>query len=403
MKGKAGIMSNKVMVQLFGNFQLTSEKTSLGEGTLHSNKLTKVLAFIVINRDSVLTHQRLVDTFWEDNSRNPVGALKNLMYRVRNELKALGDEQFIITLPGAYQWNPEIKVESDYEQFEKNIDKLRTVESEEEKKQLCRAVISCYRGNISAVISDEFWLLPKVIWYRSMYMDTVKKLCEILDKEKNWVELEDVCNHALTVDSLDEDINCWLIRGLQGQKKYELAMFQYEKANKLFYENMGIRRSEKLHSAFRQMASERAENVPDIQSLLEELKETEHTKGVFFCDYQIFRQIYRIEARRIERLGVAEHLLLLTVRRNSKLWEQSAADRGLMEGAEILEQAIRASLRTGDIATRYSSHQFVVLLPTCTYESSIKVASRILKNFQKNIGGRHIELDYELEELTAEI
>ena len=147
--------------------------------------------------------------------------------------------------------------------------------------------------------------------------------------------------------------------------------------------------------------AETGEHITDIGKILEEAREQDVPDGVFFCDYQIFRQIYRMEMRRVDRLGIAEFIILLTLRRNSRIWRGSNIDHGLIEGMDILEHAVRESLRVGDVASKYSPTQVIVLLPTCTYESGVKVAERIQKNFRKNIGKRKIELMYELAELSA--
>ena len=90
-------------MQLFGSFCLRYGEAIMGEEQLRSNKLTRILVYILMNRYSILTHQKLIEVFWEDDSRNPEGALKNAMYRLRNELKVLGTENFICTLPEAYR------------------------------------------------------------------------------------------------------------------------------------------------------------------------------------------------------------------------------------------------------------------------------------------------------------
>ncbi len=391
----------KIKMQLFGTFSLTDGTAFLGEEEIHSNKLTHLLVYLLLHRDSILTHRQLIEVFWEDNTRNPEGALKNLMYRLRNELKVLGDEKFICTLPGAYRWNSEIEVETDYEQFENMAAELRLTEDKDKQEQICRELIACYRGNVSAKISDETWIVPKATWYQSVYMDTVKRLCAILEQKARWQEVEMICNQVLHTDSLDEDIHCFLIKSLHGQRKFDLALAQYEKANRLFYENMGIREPERLREVFRKIMSETGEQITDIGSFLQEAKEQEIPEGVFFCDYQIFRQIYRMEMRRIDRLGIAEYVILLTLRRNSRMWQGQDLDRGLIDGMDILEHSIREALRVGDVAARYSSTQIIVLLPTCTYESGLKVAERICKKFRNNIGNRRLEIVYELAELSA--
>lgn len=392
----------KIKMQLFGSFFLTDGDSRMGEDVLRSNKLLGLLVFILLNRDVILTHQKLIETFWGDDSRNPEGALKNLMYRLRTEMKALGADTYICTSPGAYRWNPEIEVETDYEDFEYKASQLKDPSLDQEaKKQLCIDIIESYRGGVSAKIAIHSWIVPQTTWYQTIYMDTMKILYSILEEEKAWSELEIRCSQALQEDPFDEEIHCWLIRSLHLQKKYDQALLQYEKAKKSFYEDMGIRSPEKLQEAFRSIMEETGEEVIDITSLLDETREKERPKGVFFCDYQIFRQIYRIEARRIDRLGVAEHILLLTVRKKDTVLSGKTADRTLAEGMKTMEQTIRTCLRAGDVAARYSSTQFMVLLSMCTYESGVRVAERLSRSFRENIGKRNLEIVYELAEISA--
>lgn len=391
----------KIKMQLFGSFKLDNGEVVLGEESLRSNKLICLLVYLLINRDRALTQHRLIDIFWAGDMKNPEGALKNLIYRLRNELKVLGDEKFIRTLPSAYWWNPEIEIESDYERFEKTASKLKKTEDIVRKEKLCREIIMLYRGNISAKVADEFWILPRVTFYQSIYKDAVKQLCRILEKEEKWEEIELICNQALNADFLDEDIHCLLITALHGQKKYDLALFQYEKAKQLLYENIGIQVPEKLQKTFQEIMSENREKMTDIGGFLEETKELETSVGGFFCDYQIFRQIYRMEIHRMERLGISEVIVLFTIRRSSNIRRMSGVDSGLVEGMDILKHCIEESLRAGDVATKYSMTQIIVLLPTCTYETGVRVAKRIQKNFQNNIGNKKLELGYELSELSA--
>lgn len=66
-----------------------------------------------------------------------------------------------------------------------------------------------------------------------------------------------------------------------------------------------------------------------------------------------------------------------------------------------LEDALKETLRIGDVAARYSDRQFVVLLPTCTYESSVAVTKRIISNFNNKNKGKKISIKTDFEQVTA--
>ena len=321
------------------------------------------------------------------------------MYRLRTVLKEFGEEEYICTYAGAYQWNPAIAVETDYEEFTELAAQIRIQTDDRIKKQMCQQAIEAYPVKVSEKLVNETWILPRIIWFRSQYMDVIKTLCQIYENGCEWKSLENLCSSALEVDAMEEDIHCWLIRSLYRQKKYDLAMQQYEKVSRMLYDRLGIRETEKLHSVFMDMMSEGEGYAVNMKDLLEEVREPEIPKGVFFCDYQIFRQIYRVEARRLKRMCVSEYILLFTVRRKKRR-DISERDTGMAKGMEVLEELLRSSLRVGDVVSRYSLSQYIVLLPMCTYEAGSMVAERFRSVFDRGIGKLQLELQYELEEIS---
>lgn len=396
-------MNAGMRMQLFGGFCLENDKGRLDENSIHSKMLTKLLVYIIFNRDQVLSRKELMETFWDSDSKNPSGALKNLMYRLRAALKVFGDEDFVCTLPGAYQWNPDIPVRTDYEQFAELADAIYAETDAQRIKELCREAIKCFNGNVSPKLSGEAWILSKVKWYQSTYMNIVKTLGEILERECEWNELEILCSTALTYDQLDEDILCWNLKSLVGQKKYDLAMHYYEKVSKLFYGMLGIHMTDRLKRVFQEALKQRGGWEVDISQLMARLDEDRRPAGVFFCDYQAFRQIYRMEARRIERSGMPEYIVLLTVQRNGGIPGDPASDSSILEATGILKRQLCNSLRMGDVAAQYSMNQFILLLPMCSMEDCEIVMERIQKQFAKKIGQRHLELIYDMEEVEPTV
>ena len=114
--------SNKqiVKVKMFGKFSIEYKSKQLSYDDMRSEMVTKLLAYIVVNHSRVISVQELIDVLWvDDEIINPIGALKNLVYRLRNILKnKLGNEQFILSSRGTYSWNPEYEIELDIENSE---------------------------------------------------------------------------------------------------------------------------------------------------------------------------------------------------------------------------------------------------------------------------------------------
>lgn len=358
---------------MFDSFCLTDGTAVVGSEEIHKKKLIQLLAYLLVNRDSTITHQMLIDTFWGGDTKNPDVSLRNCIYQLRKILMAFGDETFIETFHGGYRWNPGIQVETDYERFEKKIHSLREQDiTLDEQHQICEEILSGSGYQITEEVADEEWILGKKQYYEAAYLSTAKLLCSIWEEKEQWENLEILCRQIMDAGHEDEEIRSWMILSLYKQKKEELDPVQ-----KADFQN--------------------GRHLKAIKNLLDE--ETE-TQGAYFCDFAVFKQLYRLEARRIERLGIAEYAVLFTLSRkgNSCKEENSSV---LADGMCLLEDVIRRNLRSSDVAARYSATQFMILLPTCSYESSVRVSERILQAFLRSCGKKRLQISYEVAEITA--
>lgn len=386
-------------MQLFGGFSLSNETISISEKSLHSNKLVRLLVYIVLHRDRSLNHQELIDTFWEDDrSKNPAGALKNLVYRLRTELKQLEEQELILTFSGAYQWNPDFMVEVDCEVFEKLAKRARSETDPVRRQALCEAAMKLYDRNVPASLAMESWMISILTYYRLLYQETAKYLAKIYAQEQEWDLLEGMCRTVLAEDNLDEDMHYWLIKSQVGKKNYEQAMGYYESAKHCFYDNLGIRESGRFDQIYDEILA-LTDNAPaHMDDVLNSVNENQTPNQAFVCEYPVFREIYRMEARRAKRTGIPEYVLLITLRKQGKD-SSDVMDSRIRTGMQILENILRSTLRIGDVTARYSSTQYVLLLSTCTYESALAVAERLQNKFRSEAGKRRLTLQFEIEEL----
>ena len=119
-------MNQVVMVHFFGKFCLESKNGCLDEETIHSKKIIKLLAFLLLNHHRMINAEELGELVWGNGgSSNPMGALKNLIYRLRNTLKQLGPEEYIVSRSGTYGWNEKIELHSDMEEFRYRAEQTR--------------------------------------------------------------------------------------------------------------------------------------------------------------------------------------------------------------------------------------------------------------------------------------
>ena len=123
-----------IHAQLFTQLELTEQDRKLSQEQIRSDMVSRLLSYLICHRNSSVTVSELTENLWpDDRSENPAGALKNLMYRLRNILKkAWGDGEFVITGRGNYRWNPEYPVLVDAEEFERLFKEAKSEQDADE-------------------------------------------------------------------------------------------------------------------------------------------------------------------------------------------------------------------------------------------------------------------------------
>lgn len=392
-------------VQMFGNFQIMNEDGILTAENIHSEMLIRLLTYMISYRNKSQTVQELIDMLWPDNeSDNPMGALKNLMYRLRNLLRRTwGDYDFIITGRGIYQWNPQIIMNIDIEAFEQRCGKISSGSSSQEQIEIGKEAVELYKGVFLPELSAEYWVISLSTYYNALYLMTVKKIAGFMEQEQRYTELEHLCRRTLRIESLDEEVHCYLLRALIAENKYQAATEHYEKTVKYFYDTLGVRPSEEIQDIYEEMQKRQHDHQSNIDVIQAELREKDLPKGAFLCEYGVFRKIYTLESRSSSRMGISIHLTLISMYLDSKVFNNKEVyQKTLREGMDILEKTLLNGLRNSDIVCRYSASQFLIMLPACQYEDATMVVNRLKDSFYQSGKTKSIVLQYSIDEINVE-
>jgi hypothetical protein len=136
--------------------------------------------------------------------------------------------------------------------------------------------------------------------------------------------------------------------------------------------------------------------LQNLASLNEIVKSSDMHKGVFQMDFRGFQYVYNFIRRQVERGYIEARTMLLTLMPDQGYLPDN---NELQKAIEILDQAIYTTLRRGDVATRYSARQVIVILPETSEEDSKTVVGRIATEYEKQQRGGNIHLYYETAEL----
>ena len=369
---------------MLGGFCMEVNGCQRSEEINRSMKLWNVLSYMIIHRDREVLQTELIDLFWNNEDRsNPASALKALFYRLRTMLEPLFPDgaEPILSQRGSYSWNPAIECELDIDRFEQLCTQANdTTRSARKRITLYRSAIELYRGDFLPRLSSQMWVIPLSTTYHAMYMQAVHNYAVLLEEDERFEEMVNVCTVANERDPLDEDTQVLLIRALLRQGNTVAAMNQYEKSVDLLYRNLGVRPSEELRELYSQIMAVQSDIENDLEVIQTQLHEAQATDGAFVCDYGFFREIYRLEARRIIRAGSCIHIVLVTV----TMPDGSKPPRNALNATmSQLLQVIESSLRQGDVVSRYSGSQYLILLPSANFEDSNMVMERIVSAYYR--------------------
>ncbi|MBQ6376073.1 MAG: hypothetical protein IJJ52_00380 [Lachnospiraceae bacterium] len=391
-----------IMVKTFPRLVISDGKTTVTENDIRSDMVIRLFAYLICSHKKVCGAEELAAALWPgDESVNPAGALKNLAYRLRQIMKKYFPQtDFIRTGRGGYSWNPDLPICLDADTLVSEIRKAEKTEELDGKIRHYSAAFSVYKGRFLESIAEDAWVVPKLASYENLFRETASNYTELLGMTGDYIEMEDVARTAIGIDPLEEKFHMALIRALVAEERHSDAEEHYRVAAKLLYDNLGIGPSEEMKRLFDAVMEQEHRQETDLTVIQEELHEAETPHGAFYCEYGVFKKIYELEARRTARMGMTIFLSLITMHAAGEANEMSGKGRDVLDRgmAQMLEVMID-SLRTGDVCTRYSANQYLIMLPACPYENARAVTERILKNYEHVKRRAKVEIGYTLKEM----
>lgn len=395
-------MEKIAKIQMFKNLEIEYDGNVLKYDDIHSIKISNLFAYFASHRSSSVTVYDLEEILWEgEETKNPTGALKNLIYRFRDLLgKTFGRKDFILTGKGCYRWNNEIKVSLDCEEFESLIRQAHSEQDYSKKQELYDQALRLYKGPFLPKLGSKLWVIPYATYFHSLYIDEVKTYLQLLEEHEEYEKMVQLCLTALQFEELDETIHFYTVKSYFKTKGLDAALKHYYNATSLLYEKLGIRPSKELQAIYTDLMKQKNNTEVNIDIIQNELEEALQPQSAYFCEYGVFKEIYRLQMRSMERLGMSVYVALLTLSPDTSYNITQEHSLTLINQSMVkLQNVLKHALRISDTVTRYSGNQFMILLPTCDYESSKKVMNRILNQFFKENKFPMVRLQYTISAL----
>jgi len=391
-------------VTMLGDFSISNGKESICDHDNQSKKPWIILEYLIAFRKKNISNDELIDLIWsDDRSRNPQGALKTLVFRSRQLLTPLNfpSHHIVIQKNGSYAWNPEYPTTVDIDIFEELANKILDVKKNyatpDELLAACLKALDLYKGDFLTKAHYEPWVVPISAYYHSLFQQILYKALEILNQKEDYAKIIELCTRAISIEAYDEEIHYNLIYALYQSGDQKKALDHYTETTELFYKQFSITPSERFKNLYKLIEDTKHGITMDISIVRDRLQEESTHDGAYCCEYSVFKDIYQLECRSIERTGDSIFLCMISLSDSEgNLFKASVLSKAMDE----LGNAIRLSLRRGDVYTRFSISQYLFLLPTASFENADMVLKRIIRCFKKEYTRKDMNIYPSLLSLT---
>ena len=400
----------KIYVQMLGGFSITvgDEKLDLGSNSkANFLKLTEIVLLRgmggVSKRDlidGIFGHKSLLD---ENNSLN------NLLHQARTQLKKAGmpGRKIIDGKRGVYapENNPDYEYILDVQEFEDVCLKAKSEKKDDKKLYYYQKAFGIYGGELLPEFATDYWVILESVRLKRLYDDVVDFLGKHYKEAEDFEALFDLYDKANKIYP-DNGWQIEMIDALILRKEYKTAYELYTKCAHYYQDELEVPIPDALRSCYERLSDNVRVVTDDIRQIQaniirkdEKLKSEMGTRkiGAYLCPFTSFIDVYHVLRRNLERRGSSIFMMLCTLvdYEGKPIQNQEK----LNARAEILQQSLSEGLRKGDVYTKYSSSQYLILLIGTKREDCASIYQRLSRRV-KELAGSRAEFRYRIVSLA---
>ncbi len=383
-------------IHFFNEFSISSPYYEYAPSSHNSTQLTLLISYLVANQDTKVPKEVLMSILWpEEKDKRPVGALRNLVYRARKELQALYPDQeidYIKFTQDAYYWNPDLYCKIDIIDFE-NYNNLARQETDTERQfRYYYRMNRLHTGEFLSNHTTVEWVQYRCTYYKNMYINCTLNMCEYLYTKSRYDEMISLCDQSIILYPDEERFYRYKLLAYLGMNTIKTALEYYHTTLNFFSSKYGTDISSSLRDIHQEILSKMPSVEFDINDLELSLGDSDEANKTFYCNFDIFKNIYQLNVRSVQRSEARHYLLLLSLQpKNDKLPDSVK----LKEIMDKLYHMLAVNLRKNDVFTRTSLTQYSIILSVSDDSKLDIVTDRIENAFEKVNNDSNIFLDIE--------
>lgn len=366
----------KMSVQMLGTFSIYYNGEKVVPGRNSTAKFIQLLQVVWLNMDKGVSKQQILEALYGDEElSNPNNSFNNLLFQMRKQMVATGlpRRDYVTKIGRMYFPDPGIVLKLDVHEFCEAVKAARNAGQEWQKEEAYRCAFSLYQGELLPEEGTLPFVITESVRLGNAFSEAVRYLGEKAKSRMDYDEMYRIYEKAALIYP-DNDWQADQIEALIGRGAYSEALQLYDRTVKRYADEMGVPPSEKLLEMYQEMSRKFMSPTGHIHEIQTSLQE-DPVSGAYYCNYPSFIDTYHVLERNMERMGNSVFLLLCTLVDYAGKPFRNKDKRE--EFSETFRECIAKSLRRGDIFTKYSASQYLVLLVGSSKEGCDVVAGRI--------------------------
>lgn len=348
-----------VQINLFGSFHVERDGKSVDEQLARSPKGMLLMQYLILAPRQTAEAKTLMQVMWpEENSTSPDTALKTLISRQRALLREISPElaMCLVTVRGGYRWVCPPEVSVDVLEFEEMLTRMLVL----------------YQGRLLADHQPQpAWLYNRSERLHQQFLQTVDSRLAQLQQAGHVHRYVALVRRAIDADPTNEALQQRLIEGLRQTERDTDADQQVELAARL----NSAARDEMMADYYDRIQQANRALETGLVQFKEELMRGEDNNRAIVCDRRVFRSLFCLQRRGMERTGGHALLGILTL---TELDPASEKREAALNG---LVKIMLLNLRRGDVITRLDESTIAMFLPNADESAANIIIDRLKRSF----------------------
>jgi DNA-binding SARP family transcriptional activator len=385
-------------IKMFGCFDIQYNSKSIFLETSSNVKSIEMLRFLLSQKDKIFTAEAIAENVWPDNEYlDEKKVIRTYIHRLRKILttenyfkKNFTDSINIVNVKGGYKVDLADSVRLDIDLFDKLRNVILGAKDEETATEAFEQLYEVYGGEFLEECRYDHWAIMFRNYYLRTFSAVTCHVLSILQQNKNDIKMLDLCEKALKICELDENINIYFLQAMIESDQVANALQHYSFITSKMYTELSVLPSEKMRELYTKIKTYKSQE--DAIGTLS-MADTMDRRGLF----NMVNEIVKVYLSTDKYKHSVAYIEVFKINEFGEITEDGSAEhRTAEEKTDIiasLKYALEYALRKNDMYTILDDDLIAIVM---LYEAKVEYYDNIINRLTNAFYSRYAGYRYKI-------